>query len=475
MRITFHGAARTVTGSTHELQVDGKRLLLDCGLYQGRRSDANRINRNFAFSPSDVDAVLLSHAHIDHSGNLPSLVKQGFRGPIYSSAATADLCDAMLRDSAYLQEKDAEFINKRKRRRRAIEDVDDLDENGAVEPLYTIADAEATIPLFQRVPMHQPTEITPNLRFETYEAGHILGSNSIHLVHSDNGTRTSLIYSGDVGRPDLPIIHDPDKLPPASYLIMESTYGGRLHKPVDLVKGKLAAIINRTAQQGGKLIVPSFAVGRAQQLVLLLHELVLEHKIPDLQVFVDSPLAVNATEVFRKHPDLFDADTRRFLMEGRDPFGFSRLRYIREASESKALNDLRYPHIIISASGMCEAGRILHHLRNGVGDPRNTVLIVGFMAEHTLGRKLLDGEREVNIFGEPVIVRATVEKLNEMSGHADQNELLQWMKPISPGVKKVFLVHGEMLQMEALKQRIEEEHKVEVVIPQRGDSFVLKG
>ncbi len=471
MRITFHGAARTVTGSLHELEVDGKRVLLDCGLYQGRRADAERINRNFAFSPKDVDAVILSHAHIDHSGNLPQLVKQGFRGPIFSSAATADLCNWMLRDSAYLQEKDAEFINKRKKRRRALVDGD---ENHAVEPLYTMEDAEATIPLFHPVEMHKPTEISPSTRFETYEAGHILGSNSIHLVHTENGKRTSLVFSGDIGRPDLPIIRDPEALPPADYLIVESTYGGRLHNPIERVKGKLADIVNRTAQMGGKVIVPSFAVGRTQQLVLLLHELTNEKRIPAMQVFVDSPLAVNATEVFRKHIDLYDAETRSFLMEGEDPFGFQRLRYVREASESKAINDLRYPHIVISASGMCEAGRILHHLRNGVGDPRNTVLIVGFMAEHTLGRKLLDGAKEVNIFGEPVVVRAKVEKMNEMSGHADQNELLAWMKPILPGLKKVFLVHGEPVQMEALKARVEAEHGVEVVVPERGDSHILR-
>lgn len=471
MRITFHGATRTVTGSLHELHVDGKRILLDCGLYQGRRADAERINRNFAFAPQDTDAVILSHAHIDHSGNLPQLVKQGFRGPIYSSAATADLCNWMLRDSAYLQEKDAEFINKRKYRRKAL-----LDENGnhAVEPLYTLEDAEATIPLFHPVEMHRPTAITPNLRFETYEAGHILGSNAIHMVHMENGKSTSLIFSGDIGRPSLPIIRDPEDLPPADYLVVESTYGGRLHNPMERVKGKLAEIVNRTAQMGGKVIVPSFAVGRTQQLVLLLHQLINEKRIPDMQVFVDSPLAVNATEVFRKHTDLYDAETRRFLMEGQDPFGFQRLRYVREASESKAINDLRYPHVVISASGMCEAGRILHHLRNGVGDPRNTLLIVGFMAEHTLGRKLLDGDREVNIFGEPVVVRATVEKLNEMSGHADQNELLTWMKPILPGLKKVFLVHGEQSQMEALKARLEAEHGLEVVIPQRGDTYILQ-
>lgn len=470
MRLTFHGAAQTVTGSLHELEVDGRRILLDCGLYQGRRSEANEINRNFAFPAAEVDAVVLSHAHIDHSGNLPSLVKNGFTGPIFASSATADLCDSMLRDSAFIQEKDAEFINKRKRRRNVLEQTD---ENHDVEPLYSIADAEATLPLFRPVEMHTPTEIAPNLRLDTYEAGHILGSNSVYLVHRNGAARTSLVFSGDVGRPSLPIIRDPEALPPADYLIMESTYGARLHKPIGLVKGRLAEIVNKTVQRGGKLIVPAFAVGRTQQLVLLLHQLMNEKAIPEIQVFVDSPLAVNVTQTFRKHEDLYDHEARAFLMEGLEPFGFHRLRYVREVSESKALNDIHYPHVVISASGMCEAGRILHHLRNNVGDPRNTVLIVGYMAEHTLGRKLLDGEKEVNIFGDPVYVRASVEKLNEMSGHADQQELINWMKTIAPGLKKVFLVHGEPIQMEALKTRIEQEYGVAVEIPRRGDSFPL--
>ncbi|MCC6264612.1 MAG: MBL fold metallo-hydrolase [Bryobacterales bacterium] len=470
MRLTFRGAAQTVTGSLHELKVEGRRILLDCGLYQGRRSEANEINRNFAFPPAEVDAVVLSHAHMDHSGNLPSLVKNGFTGPIFASSATADLCDSMLRDSAFIQEKDAEFINKRKHRRNVLEQTD---ENHDIEPLYSIVDAEATLPLFRPVERHTPVEIAPNLRLDTYEAGHILGSNSVYLVHKNGTARTSLIFSGDVGRPNLPIIRDPEALPPADYLIMESTYGARLHKPIGLVKGRLAEIVNKTVQRGGKLIVPAFAVGRTQQLVLLLHQLMNEKLIPDIQVFVDSPLAVNVTATFRKHEDLYDHEARAFLMDGLEPFGFHRLRYVREVSESKALNDIHYPHVVISASGMCEAGRILHHLRNNVGDPRNTVLIVGYMAEHTLGRKLLDGEKEVNIFGDPVYVRASVEKLNEMSGHADQQELINWMKSIVPGLKKVFLVHGEAIQMEALKERIGQEYGLPVEIPRKGDSFLL--
>jgi metallo-beta-lactamase family protein len=454
-----------------ELRADGKRILLDCGLYQGRRADANRINRELPFPAKEVDAVLLSHAHIDHSGNLPQLVRQGYQGPIYSSAATADLCNAMLRDSAFLQERDAEFINKRKRRRRALQNGEN---NHEVEPLYTMEDAERTLPLFRRVPMHKSTKLTAKVNFETFEAGHILGSNFMRISVQGKSRPRHLLFSGDIGRPGLPIIRDPETPPPADYLIVESTYGARLHQPVPRVREKLAKIVNETAARGGKLIVPAFAVGRTQQLVLLLHELMLEERIPDMQVFVDSPLAINATEVFRKHEDLYDAETCAMLKNGSEPFGFQRLRYVRDAEESKAINDLRYPHIVISASGMCEAGRILHHLRNGLGNPHNTVLIVGFMAEHTLGRKLVEGHHEVNVFGEPVTVRARIEKLNEMSGHADQNELLTWIKPIAQGLRRVFLIHGELAQMEGLKERIEGEHGIETVIPERGETHQLR-
>ncbi len=470
MKVTFWGAAKTVTGSMHEVRVNGKRFLLDCGLYQGRRKESSERNGNFPFAPGSVDGVILSHAHIDHSGNLPTLVKKGYQGPIYATPPTVDLCDAMLKDSAYLQEKDAEFLNKRRRRRKAI---DPALEDGDIEPLYTQADAEQALKQFHPVPTYTPTHLDPALSFESYNAGHMLGSTAVLLHHHQNGNRTRLIFSGDVGRPGLAIVRDPHTLPPADYLIMESTYGDRLHKDLEAVSSKLADIVNRTCARGGKLIVPSFAVGRTQQLVLMLHELAKERKIPSIPIFVDSPLAVNVTEVFRKHSECFDDETRQFLLEGEDPFGFKNLRYIREVGESKALNDLRGPFMIISASGMCEAGRILHHLRNNIEDPRNTVLITGFQAENTLGRKIVDKLPEVPIFGEPLRLRAEVAKLNELSGHADQNELLEWLKPAAKSLKKVFLVHGESSQITALAAVIQQRYGLETIIPNRGDSYDL--
>jgi metallo-beta-lactamase family protein len=464
MKITFWGAAKTVTGSMHQVETGGKRYLLDCGLYQGRRRDAFEINSQFPFPASSVKAVILSHAHIDHSGNLPTLVKNGYGGPIYTTPATVDLCLAMLADSAFIQEKDAEFVNRRREYRKSIGRDDRV-----VTPLYTQEDAEHTFPHFHPVPGGERKQIGEGLFCKTYDAGHMLGSTS--MILEADGLR--LAFSGDVGRPGLPIIHDPQSLDPADYLIMESTYGDRLHKHIASVANTLADIVNRTAGRGGKIIVPAFAVGRTQQLVLLLHQLMDAKSIPSIPIFVDSPLAVNATEVFRKHPECYDAEARKFLTEGEDPFGFYRLTYVREASESKKLNDLHGPCVILAASGMCEAGRILHHLRNNISDPRNTVLIAGFQAEHTLGRKILEKQPVVPIFGEPVRLRAEVVSIEELSGHADQKELIEWMRPITKGLKKVFLVHGEPAQGAALAQVIQKEFGIEAIQPSRGDSFVL--
>lgn len=473
MKLTFWGAAKTVTGSTHIIESEGRRFLLDCGLYQGRRKDAEERNRSFPFKAKDVDAVVLSHAHIDHSGNLPTLHKTGFNGPIYSSAATADLCEAMLKDSAFVQEKDCEFLNKRHRRRRSLEDGTN---NGPALtcPLYTVEDAESTIPLFRRSELHEDIELAPNLTFRFSEAGHMLGSTFINVAER-NGSRTlRLGFSGDIGRNGLPIIRDPEIMPPVDYLIMESTYGDRLHKPLDAVQSKLADAIRRTAARGGKIIAPAFAVGRTQQLVLLIHDLLEKKEIPSIPIYVDSPLAVNVTDVFRKHDYLFDEETRHFFDNGTDPFGFRLLRYVRDVQQSKALNDLKGPFLVISASGMCEAGRVLHHLRNSIEDGRNTILITGFQAEHTLGRKIVDKMPEVPIFGELMRLRAEVVKINELSGHADQSELVEWIRPIVKGLKTIFLVHGEPLQQQALAAAIERAYGVPVTIPSRGDSFQLE-
>lgn len=460
MKLTFWGAAQTVTGSMHELTHEGDRYLLDCGLYQGHRDEARERNAKLPFQASSVRAVLLSHAHTDHTGNLPTLVKNGFHGPILANSATVDLCAAMLPDSGNLQERDAEFVNKKLERRRRTE---------FVQPLYTLEDAQKTLEYFDTVPQNRAYDVASGLSCKRYDAGHMLGSTAMMITSRGK----KLLFSGDVGRAGLPIIRDPEPVEPADYLILESTYGDRRHESMAPVLDKLADTVRRTCERGGKIIVPAFAVGRTQQIVLLLNQLTLEGRLPNIPIFVDSPLAVNVTEVFRRHPECFDDETNRFLLDGDDPFGFNRLRYVREAAESKKLNDLRGPMMVISASGMMEAGRVLHHLRNNIEDPRNTVLITGFQAEHTLGRKIQDKMPAVPIFGELYRLRAEVVQLKELSGHADQMELLQWMKPVVPGLKGVFLVHGERPGMDALKSLIEETYQVPVHIPARGDSFDL--
>ena len=465
MRLTFWGAAQTVTGSMHHVEAAGKRFLLDCGLYQGRRRDAFERNSHFPFPVSSIDGVILSHAHIDHSGNLPTLVHNGYSGPIYTTPATVDLCLPMLADSAFLQQKDAEFCNRRREHRRA-KGLDDHE----CDPLYLPEDAERTYPLFRPVALGETKEVAPGFRYRTYEAGHMLGATS--MVIEADGVR--LAFSGDVGRKHLPILRDPVSPDPVDYLIMESTYGDRFHKPVANVAdeaGRRGESYGRARRKDHR---PQLRRGaHTQQLVMLLHQLMDAHQIPSIPIFVDSPLAVNATEVFRKHPECYDEETRKFLSEGDDPFGFSRLRYIRDVNESKALNGLHGPFLVLSASGMCEGGRILHHLRNNIEDPRNTVLITGFQAEYTLGRKILNGDREVPIFGEPMQLRAEVVSLDELSGHADQRELIEWMRPLAARLKKVFLVHGEPAQGAALAEVIRKEFQLDVQQPSRGHSFLL--
>jgi metallo-beta-lactamase family protein len=468
MKLTFWGAAGAVTGSMHLVESGGKRTLLDCGLNQGRRKLTDAKNRNLPFPGSSIDSVVLSHAHIDHAGNLPTLVKNGFAGPIYATPATVDLCNWMLRDTAHIQEHDAEYLNKRRDHRNLAGLV-----NGQVVPLYTTPDAERTLPLFQPVPYHTPHALAPGLVYESRDAGHILGSSWVMLREESGGKVVRLAFSGDLGRPGLPIIRDPEPLEPVDYLILESTYGGRLHKNVDHVVNKLADVINRTARRGGHIIVPAFAVSRTQQLVLMLHELTDQKRIPDIPIFADSPLALNITQVHRDHPECFDEEAREFLNHQQDPFGFGRLKYIREAADSKKLNDLHGPFVVISASGMCEQGRILHHLRNGIEDPRNTVLITGFQAADTLGRKLIEKWQEVLIFGEPMRVRAEISSLDELSGHADQRELLEWVAPLARSIRKVFLVHGEPEQAATLAKLLRSEHGLDAEPMQPGQTVEL--
>jgi len=466
LKITFWGAARSVTGSMHLIEANGRRFLLDCGLFQGQRAESYARNLNFSFDPTRIDAVLLSHAHIDHSGNLPSLVKQGFRGVIWATSATRDLAAAMLRDSGHVQEQDVAYLNKHRARRG----------EPPVAPIYTLQDAVRALPYFASFSYQRPFLVAPGIQATFLDAGHILGSALTLLEITEDGRTRRLLFSGDIGRRGLAILRDPTPAPTADYVIMESTYGARRHETPDEARAILRQVINDTYRRHGKVIIPAFAVGRTQELVYALHQLTLERKIPNLPIFVDSPLAVNVTEIFRLHPEYYDEETQEFLAHNdrQDPFGFSRLRYIREVEDSKELNFLRDPAVIISASGMCEAGRILHHLKNNIGDPANTILFVGFQAEHTLGRRLVDGARKVRIYGEEYEVRARVERIDGYSAHADREELLEWARPaIAAGSPRFFLVHGELEAMQALASALQQAGATTIDLPERGQSFEL--
>lgn len=454
----------------HGVTVDNELHLLDCGLVQGHRKEAFQINSNFPFDPKKVKSVVLSHAHLDHSGNLPTLVQKGFSGTIHSTPATAELCQYMLADSAHIQETDAEYLIRRSRRRQAI-GVPDT--SVPVAPLYTTEDAANASRCFAATNLYQTTKLNEHLEFTFSNAGHILGSAFVLLKSKQDGRETRLLFSGDLGRPGLPILKDPDAAPEADFLIVESTYGNRIHEPPSNVEVELKTLINKTVSRGGHVIVPAFAVGRTQQLVLVLHKLAEEKAIPAIPIFVDSPLAINVTEVFRHHPEEYDSESAAYVERGLDPFGFKRLRYLREAAESKTLNDLRTPFVVISASGMCEGGRVLHHLLHGISDGRNLVLLTGYQAEDTLGRRIMERRREVKIFDEMVPLRAEVAAIGELSGHADQSELIRWINPIAEKLKRVFLVHGEPEGQTGLAEELERQVGVKVQIPGRGESFDL--
>ena len=465
MTLTFWGAARTVTGSLHFLELaDGTRLFLDCGLYQGRREEAKEINKSFPCDPTTVDAVLLSHAHIDHAGLLPKLYREGFRGTVYATHATHDLCALMLRDSAHIQEKDADFYNRKIRKKGQPE----------VEPLYDMEDAEGVMNLFHGVPYDKSFTVPGGVEVVYRDAGHILGSASMTLDIQENGQTKRLGFTGDLGNPGRPILRDPTPLPPVDWLISESTYGGKEHEPVDKAKERLAAIITETAARGGRVVIPAFAVGRTQELVHNLDQLWNEEAIPRIPVFVDSPLAVNATAVFQTHPECYDAELLEYMLTDSNPFGFERLEYVREASRSKELNGMRVPFVVISASGMAEAGRILHHLRNTVEDSKHTVLIVGYQAEHTLGRRIVERRDTIKIFGQPHRLNANVEVMNTFSAHADEPGLVNFISAIdSDRLQEVFLVHGDLDRQEKLTHALAEAGVTGVRSPARGEVVEL--
>jgi metallo-beta-lactamase family protein len=464
MKLTFHGAVRTVTGSQHLLEVNGTRILLDCGLFQGKRRVAFERNRQLPFNARLVDLMVLSHAHIDHSGNIPNLVKNGFQGDILCTFATRDLCAAMLPDSAHIQQCDVEYVNKKRARAG----------QPPVEPLYTTRDVIHSLKHFLAIGYERPYSISPDVTLTLYDAGHILGSAIVALDVRENGTQRRLVFSGDLGRPDRPILRDPTPISGTDILLIESTYGTRLHKPTPEAELELERIITETYQRGGKVIVPAFAVGRTQELVYCLHGLKRRQDIPaDLPVYVDSPLAIDVTSIFRLHPECYDEGVRQFLAESGDPFGFEQLRYTRSVQASKEINFLRDPAVIISASGMCEAGRIQHHLKNNIEDPRNTVLIVGWQAPQTLGRRLVERESVVRIFGEEYRLNAQVEVINGFSAHADRDELLDWVDSMERQPEHTFVVHGEEDVSEAFASQLQGRGLRRVSVPHLHESFAV--
>jgi metallo-beta-lactamase family protein len=468
MKLEFWGAAGQTTGSFHVIESAGHVLSIDCGLFQGKRSEARTLNGQFPRPPRDFSASILSHAHMDHAGNYPTFVREGYDGPIFCTGATEDLARLMLQDSAHIQEKDAAFVSKLRARKG----------EPPVEPLYTVEDAEATLPLLHRWGYYTENCPTRNVCAKFLEAGHILGSAVVQLDVEEKGKTHRVVFSGDIGRGNNPILRDPEIPSDTDILIMESTYGNREHTHTDAIRESLLETVRRVADRGGKIIIPAFSVGRTQEVVYYLNLLFNSGDLPEIPCFVDSPLSTNVTQVFRAHPECFNRRTQEVLRTDPNPFGFSRLRYTENVDESKALNEFDGPCIIISASGMCEAGRILHHLRNSIENPRNCVLIVGYQAAHTLGRRLVEKHEKVRIFGEEHRLRAEVKVLNGLSGHADSHGLKDFafrIKERGGRLRKIFLVHGERDQQEPLAQYLRDILKVDVIMPDRGDSFELFG
>ena len=465
MKLQFLGAAQNVTGSRHLLQANGAKLLVDCGLYQERQF-RQRNWKPFTVEPRSIDAVLLTHAHLDHCGLLPKLVKDGFSGKIYCTAATAEIARIILLDSAKIQAEDARYKAKRHKKERRKGRF-------PAKPLYTVADAEACFPHFSPVRYKQPVEVGNGIEVSFHDAGHVLGSSIIKVKASANGQQRTILFSGDIGRPRRPIVHDPALIAEADYILVESTYGDRVHQGPTDTKKMIADVINSTKEAGGNIIVPSFALERAQELLYYINELLLADAIPHLKVFLDSPMAARITKVFQKHRELFDEEMTEFVEHNESPFKFPGLNMVGTSEQSKALNHMKGTIMVIAGSGMCTGGRVKHHLVNNIGNPRNTIMFVGYQAVGTLGRRIVDGEKEVRILGQKYRIKARVVRINGFSAHADRDELFKWLGALERPPRKVFVVHGEAESAQRFGDYLNQKTGWQVVVPAYQDEIVL--
>lgn len=463
MKITFHGAAQTTTGSMHLVEANGKRILLDCGLFQGHRKEAFEKNRNLPVDPKTIDYVILSHAHIDHSGNLPQLVRQGFRGRVFARQATVELCDVLLRDSCFLQKRDLEYINKKRRR----------EGKNLFEPLYDESDVAALMQLFTPTHLHEPREIARGITLEFFNAGHILGSALVQLdIKSDHGHNHRLLFSGDLGQPNQPILRHFEYPSGADILLIESTYADRYHPSADDVELKLERHIKFIDRHNSKLLIPAFSVGRTQQIIYHLNRLREKGRIPrEVKLYIDSPLSQKATRIYASHREVYNAEARAMIAQGVDPLDFPGMTFVGPPEESMALNDTSGPMIIIAASGMCEGGRVVHHLKNCIQDPDNIVLICGFQAENTLGRRIVEKKTPLKILGEEVELKARVEIINALSAHADRAGLSDWIDEVKDNVRHAFAIHGEPEKVSAMEELLKEKGIANAVAPMPGQTF----
>ena len=462
MRITFYGAAQTTTGSMHLVEANGKRILLDCGLYQGHRKEAFEKNRNLPVDAASIDYVILSHAHIDHSGNLPQLVRQGFRGRVFARQSTTELCDVMLRDSCFLQKRDLEYVNKKRRK----------EGKKLFEPLYEESDVNALMHLFEPTHMHEPREISRGITLELFNAGHILGSALVQLdIKNDRGRNHRLLFSGDLGQPDQPILRHYEYPAGADILIVESTYADRLHPSADDVESRLEAHLKYIDRHNSKLLIPAFSVGRTQQIIYYLNKLREKNKVPrEVKIYLDSPLSQKATNIYANHREVYNDEARRMIAEGKDPLSYPGMVFVGTPEESMALNETPGPMIVIAASGMCEGGRVLHHLKHCVQDPDNIILVCGFQAENTLGRRIVERREKIKVFGEEVPLLAKVDVINALSAHADRNGLTDWISEIKDNVRHAFAVHGEPEKVEAMAELLKEQGIRNVAAPLPGQT-----